>query len=185
MTIQAQGEPTARPQALLFTPGPRLGWTFRDRHSLISPYPEPPPDPEEIRAQAGSRLAEAQQSWQRARKWAARPSLIVAIALMALAGCAHAVNPDAPFGTTFLAALLLAGPGLSWSAWSTRSSLRPGPLIPGSSFRPIRSNGRSVPLIMSKPSWPACSTYRSGAARRLRRVARTCSAATLRDGGRC
>jgi len=58
VTNRAQGEPPAR--RLLFTPGARLGWTFRDRRSLITPYPEPPPDPEAIRAQAQARLAAAQ-----------------------------------------------------------------------------------------------------------------------------
>ena len=116
MTNRAQGGLPAR-RRLLFTPGARLGWTFRDRRSLITPYPEPPPDPDAIRAQAEARLAAAQRSWQRARKWVARPSLILAIGLMALAGCAHAVNPAAPYGTTILAALVLAGPGLAWSAW--------------------------------------------------------------------
>ena len=102
---------------LLFTPGPRLGWTFRDRRTLITPYSEPAPDPEAIRQQAEAQLAAAQRSWQRARKWAARPSLIGAVALMALAGCAHAINPAAPFGTTFLTALVLAAPGLGWTGW--------------------------------------------------------------------
>ncbi len=36
---------------------------------------------------------------------------------MALAGCAHAVSPSAPYGTTFVTALLLAAPGLGWSVW--------------------------------------------------------------------
>ncbi len=111
------GGGTPERQALLFTPGPRLGWTFRDRRSLITPYQEPPPDPDVIREQAAAQLAAAQRSWQRARKWAARPSLIGAVALMALAGCAHAVNPAAPFGTTFLTALVLAAPGLGWTGW--------------------------------------------------------------------
>ncbi len=102
---------------MLFTPGARLGWTFRDRHSLITPYAELPPDAEKVRQDAAARLAAAQQSWQRARKWAARPSLIAAVGLMALAGCAHAVSPSAPYGTTFVTALLLAAPGLGWSAW--------------------------------------------------------------------
>jgi hypothetical protein len=117
VTIQAGGRPSARRQALLFTPGPRLGWTFRDRRSLVTPYPEPQPDLEAIRQAAAARLTSAQVSWQRARKWVVCPSLIVAVGLMALAGCAHAVNPAAPYGTTFLTALVLAGPGLGWSAW--------------------------------------------------------------------
>jgi len=117
VSSQAGGGPRTRPQALLFTPGPRLGWTFRDRRSLAEPYPEPSPDPAQIRAQADARLAAAQRSWQRARKWAARPSLIAVLALTVLAWCAHAVNPAAPYGATFLTALVLAVPGLGWSAW--------------------------------------------------------------------
>ncbi len=117
MTTQAGHGPSPRREALLFTPGARLGWTFRDRRSLVTPYAVPPPDAEAIRQDTAARLAAAQQSWQRARKWAARPSLILAVALTALAGCAHAVNPAAPYGTTFLTALLLGGPGLGWSAW--------------------------------------------------------------------
>jgi hypothetical protein len=43
----------ARPQSeipgteqLLFTPGPRLGWVFRDRQELTAPFPEPQPSPQ-------------------------------------------------------------------------------------------------------------------------------------------
>jgi hypothetical protein len=28
-------------EKLLFTPGPRLGWVFRSRGQLITPYPSP------------------------------------------------------------------------------------------------------------------------------------------------
>jgi hypothetical protein len=116
VTTQAR-RGTPRWKALLFTPGARLGWTFRDRRSLVTPYPEQPPDPEAIRQDTAERVAAAQQSWQRAGKWAARPSLVIAVLLMMLGGCAHAVNPAAPYGITFLTALVLAGPGLGWSAW--------------------------------------------------------------------
>ena len=34
----------------LFTPGPRLGWVFRDRYELAVPYPELAPDPQAIQA---------------------------------------------------------------------------------------------------------------------------------------
>jgi hypothetical protein len=119
MTIQSavphRGTPA--PDQLLFTPGPRLGWTFRDRRTLCAPFPEPQPDPDTIREQAAARLAAAQRSWQRARKWAARPSLVLAVGLIALAGCAHAVNPGAPFGSTIVTALVLALPGLGWTGW--------------------------------------------------------------------
>lgn len=53
-------------------------------------------------------------SWQRARKWGIRPSLIIT-GLTALAGCAHAINPAAQTGTTILTALSLGGPGLGWA----------------------------------------------------------------------
>lgn len=52
MTTQAR-RGTPRWNALLFTPGARLGWTFRDRRSLVAPYPEQPPDPDAIRQRPG------------------------------------------------------------------------------------------------------------------------------------
>jgi hypothetical protein len=104
-------------ERLLFTPPARLGWTFRSRRELITLYPDPPPDPEIIRQQAAARLTVATTSWQRARKWGIRPSLIILAALAALAGCAHAINPAAQSGTTILTAFILAGPGLGWAGW--------------------------------------------------------------------
>jgi hypothetical protein len=102
---------------LLFTPPARLGWTFRSRRNLITPYTEPPPDPEMIRQQAAARLAAATVSWQRAKKWGIRPSLIVLVGLAALAGCAHAINPAAGSGMTILTAVILAAPGLGWAGF--------------------------------------------------------------------
>ena len=122
---------TAAPGQLLFTPPARLGWTFRSRHDLTTPYPEPPPDQEALRQQAAAQLAAATAAWERARKWGIRPSLIIIIGLTALAGCAHAVSGSAPFGTTILTALVLGGPGLGWSGWryaqlSTAKAADPG-----------------------------------------------------------
>jgi hypothetical protein len=105
------------PQQLLFTPGPRLGWTFRDRRSLCVPYREPPPDADMMRQQAAARLATAQRHWRRALMWALRPSLFILIALLALGGCAHALNPSASFGLTVITALILALPGTGWTLW--------------------------------------------------------------------
>ena len=112
-----RGRGTAAFRRLLFTPPARLGWTFRSRRDLITAYPEPPPDPEAIRQQAAARLAAAQASWQRARKWGIRPSLIILVSLITLAACAHAINPASSSGTTFVTALILAGPGLGWAGW--------------------------------------------------------------------
>jgi hypothetical protein len=50
-------------------------------------------------------------------KWGIRPSLIIVIALVTLAGCAHAINPAAQSGPVFLTALVLAAPGLGWAGW--------------------------------------------------------------------
>jgi hypothetical protein len=60
-------------ERLLFTPPARLGWTFRSRHQLISPYAQPPPDPEAIREQSAARLAAATASWQRAGSGVSAP----------------------------------------------------------------------------------------------------------------
>jgi hypothetical protein len=102
---------------LLFTPPVRLGWTFRSRGSLIAPYGEPPPDPQLIAEQAATRLTAATVSWQRAKKWGIRPSLILFIALVMLAGCAHAVSPQAQAGGAIVTAFVLAAPGLAWAGW--------------------------------------------------------------------
>jgi hypothetical protein len=105
------------PEQILFTSGPRIGWTYRSHRDLIPAYSEPEPSAEAIRSEAEARVAEEQKRWQRALKWGVRPSLIVFVGLMALAGCAHALNPSAPLGTTAITALVLAAPGLGWSAY--------------------------------------------------------------------
>jgi len=117
-TMHPQPAPawTPAPQRLLFTPPARLGWTFRSRRELLSPYPEPPPDPDAIQQQAAARLAATAVSWQRARRWGIRPSLIIFIALAALAGCAHAISPAAQGGPVILTAFAVSIPGLVWAA---------------------------------------------------------------------
>jgi hypothetical protein len=121
MTIQpppgSDGSTAIEPRQFLFTPRARLGWTYRDRRSLCARYPEPPPDPELMRQQAAARVADAQRHWQRALKWVLRPTLFIVIAILALAGCAHAFNPGAPFGTTLITAVILAAPGTGWTLW--------------------------------------------------------------------
>ena len=102
---------------LLFTPGARLGWTFRDRRSLIAPYPEPPPDPELIRQRTAARAAAAERAWQHARRWVARPTLMLGVGLAGLAGCAKAINPHAQAGGIVLTAFVLCTPGLAWTGW--------------------------------------------------------------------
>ena len=81
--------PTGR--QLLFTPGPRLGWVFRDRRETALPYSEAQPNPRVIQAQAASRAAEAEQSWARAWRWAGKPSIALAVILVCWPG---ARNPS-------------------------------------------------------------------------------------------
>src|SRR5580698_8968078 len=92
---------------LLFTPGGRLGWTFRDRRTLMAPYAEPPPDPGLIRQQAAARAAAASRAYENARTWVLRPSLMLAVLVAVLAGCAKAVSPGTRTGEVLIAALLL------------------------------------------------------------------------------
>ena len=104
------------PRAMLFTPGARLGWIFRDRRTLLAPYPEPKPDLEKLREQAAATAAAAQARYAKARRWAGKPSLIAAVVLVLLAGCAKAVNSGADTGRTLLTVLVLCAPGLAWTA---------------------------------------------------------------------
>jgi hypothetical protein len=118
MHPQAAAPPSrAARERILLTPPARLGWTFRSRRELISPYRGLPPDPEVIREQAAARHAADGVSWQRARKWGIRPSLIIIISLTVLADCAHAINPASPSGPAILTTLILASPGFGWAGW--------------------------------------------------------------------
>jgi hypothetical protein len=104
------------PHAMLFTPGARLGWIFRDRRTLLAPYPEPEPDAAQLREQAAARTTAAQARYAKARRWAGKPSLIAAVILVLLAGCAKAVNSGADTGRTLLTVLILCAPGLAYTA---------------------------------------------------------------------
>jgi hypothetical protein len=59
MTMQPVVPPGGATTAerMLFTPGPRLGWVFRDRRQLVTPYSEPLPDPQAITGQLADRHA--------------------------------------------------------------------------------------------------------------------------------
>jgi len=67
--------PLAR-RALLFTPGRRLGWVFRDQAAQADPYPVAPPDLEVMRQAAASRAAAASAWYARARRYAGLPAII-------------------------------------------------------------------------------------------------------------
>ena len=100
-----QATPSAGPsplagQDLLFTPGPRLGWVFRDRRELAAPYPEPEPSPNAVHAQAVARMATAEQAWQRTWKWVGKPSIGLALLLVVLAGCSRSGSGNFSLGLT-------------------------------------------------------------------------------------
>ena len=78
--------PAGRPPERLFAPGIRLGWTFRDRRALASPYREPQPDPDVLREQMAERAAIAQSRYALARRWMIKPSLAAGLLLLLLAG---------------------------------------------------------------------------------------------------
>jgi len=101
---------------LLFTPGPRLGWVFRDRREMVAPYPEPGPSPQLFRAQAADGLAAAEQSLARAWRWGAMPSLVLALILALAVGCAASV-PGTSLKESAVTIIVLCGPGLAWTAW--------------------------------------------------------------------
>jgi hypothetical protein len=103
---------------MLFTPGARLGWVFRDRRTLLAPYPEAEPDLARLREQAAAAAAATQARYAKVRRWAGKPSLIAAVVLVLLAGCAKEAGSGADTGRTLLTVLILCTPGLAWTAVS-------------------------------------------------------------------
>jgi hypothetical protein len=104
-------------EGLLFTPGPRLGWVFRDRRELAAPYPEPEPGPHAIQTRAAAHITAAEQAWQRAWKWAGKPSIALALLLALLAGCSKSVSGSFNLGLTAVTILVLCGPDLGYTGW--------------------------------------------------------------------
>jgi hypothetical protein len=118
-------------RALLFTPGARLGWIFRDRRELAAPYSESPPDEATLRERVAARVQEAEANYQRMRKWVGVPSLAVLVLLLLLAGCEKQINGQASTGGTLLTALVLGIPGIIitsvyWQKREQAKQLKPG-----------------------------------------------------------
>jgi hypothetical protein len=107
--------PVGRALERLFTPGIRLGWTFRDRDGLTAPYPEPQPDPEILREQTAERAVAAQASYARARRWVIKPSLALGLFLLLLAGYAEGRKSTTDAATTLAAAIIVTGSGLGYT----------------------------------------------------------------------
>jgi hypothetical protein len=104
----------------LFTPGPRLGWVFRDRHVLAVPYPEPAPDPRAIAARVAGQAAAAEQALARSRNWVARPSVAAALLIVVLAGYAKVTTGSYHVGVAALAIIVVCLPGLGFTGWCWR-----------------------------------------------------------------
>jgi hypothetical protein len=113
-------------RALLFTPGARLGWIFRDRRELAAPYPSSPPDEAGLRQQVEARVQEADDSYQQMRKWAGIPSVTLLLAVLLLLGLERALFGHVTTGGTLLAGLILSVPGIAVTSvyWQKREQAK-------------------------------------------------------------
>jgi hypothetical protein len=86
VSIQPAGPPglLAR-RALLFTPGPRLGWVYRDQPADVEPFSQPPPDPETMQQDAVANADAATARYARARRYVGVPAVIAAAAVLVVA----------------------------------------------------------------------------------------------------
>jgi len=110
--------PAARALRLMFTPGARLGWTFRDLRQLVAPFPEPEPDPDRLRGQVAARAAAAQARYDRACRWLVKPSLAGGLILLLLAGYESRTHHPAGAVAALIIAVAGAGSGLGLTARS-------------------------------------------------------------------
>jgi len=100
-------------RAGLFTPGPRLGWVFRDRRQLAAPFPEPAPDLEAMRAAATERAQADDASYRKFRKFLGLPSGILLLVLLLANGCQANINGTGPPLLSDFIALLICAPGIA------------------------------------------------------------------------
>jgi hypothetical protein len=168
-------------QDLLFTPGPRLGWVFRDRRELAAPYLEPEPSPHAVRAQAAARLEAAEQAWQRTWKWVGKPSIGLAVLLVVLAGCARSVSGNFSLGLTAVTIATLCGPGFAWTGWQWLHREQARDMTPEQEYREAMAgwDQRATDHESAEPA------SRSGAARPSPRGEPTSSAGRSPAGRRC
>jgi hypothetical protein len=113
MTIQPPPADALGRRAALFTPGPRLGWVFRDRRQLAAPFPEPPPDHEAMRAAAERRAQADQASYRKFRKFLGLPSGLLLIVLLLADGCQANLSGTGPPVLQDLIALIICAPGIA------------------------------------------------------------------------
>ena len=99
-------------RASLFTPGPRLGWVFRDRRQLAEPFPEPRPDLDAMRAAAAQQAESAEKAYRKIRKFLGIPSTVLFVVLLLANGCAANINGSGPPVVSDLIVLVICGPGM-------------------------------------------------------------------------
>jgi hypothetical protein len=109
--------PPADRRELLFTPGLRLGWVFRDRRELAVPYPEPGPSQQLIQGQVVAEVAAAEQALAWTWRWAGRPSLVLAAILALVGGCAASAWDGPNIKESAFTLVVLCGPGLLYTSW--------------------------------------------------------------------
>ena len=100
-------------RASLFTPGPRLGWVFRDRRQLAAPFPEPRPDLQAMRAAAVQQAESAEKAYRKIRKFLGIPSTLLFVVILLANGCAANLSGSGPPVVSDLIALLICGPGMT------------------------------------------------------------------------
>ncbi|HUA29351.1 MAG TPA: hypothetical protein VMC03_10740 [Streptosporangiaceae bacterium] len=113
MSIQPPSADALGRRAGLFTPGPRLGWVFRDRRQLAAPFPEPAPDAAAMRAAAEQRAQADHASYRRFRKFLGLPSGLLLIVLLLADGCQANLNGTGPPVLQDLIALIICVPGIA------------------------------------------------------------------------
>src|SRR3984885_10962142 len=100
-------------RASLFTPGPRLGWEFRDRRQLAAPFPQPRPDLEAMRASAAQQAESAEKAYRKIRKFLGIPSTLLFVVLLLADGCAANISGSGAPVVSDLIALVICGPGMT------------------------------------------------------------------------
>lgn len=153
---------TIQPRNPLFTPGPRLGWVFRDRGELAVPFPEPEPDPEAIAARLESQAAAADGALSRAWTWAGKPSIGLAIAGVVLAGGLRLLDGSYHVTGLAVAFCLACLPGLGYTCWCWLRRGRRHGAAPGQEYERLlgewdqRAAGHAVreaARLAGQPEW--------------------------------